>query len=80
MIYKLLNTDLPVSPSSTFPTVYLASLNYGNDSTNTNHMRQVFFAKLQVELRERGIEIEEHYPELYNQLCSYISATNEVER
>jgi len=39
-------------------------------------MRQVFFAKLQVELRERGIEIEHHYPELYNKLCDYISTNN----
>jgi hypothetical protein len=44
-------------------------------------MRQVFFAKLQVELRERGIEIEQHYPELYNKLCDYISSnTNNQER
>ena len=43
-------------------------------------MRQVFFAKLQVELRERGIEIEEHYPELYNKLCDYISSEGDPEK
>ncbi len=43
-------------------------------------MRQVFFAKLQVELRERGIEIEQHYPELYNKLCDYISTDNDNEK
>jgi hypothetical protein len=39
-------------------------------------MRQVFFAKLQVELRQCGIEIDQHYPELYHQLCDYMSSTN----
>jgi len=43
-------------------------------------MRQVFFAKLQVELRERGIEIEQNYPELYNKLCDYISPDNDDEK
>jgi hypothetical protein len=43
-------------------------------------MRQVFFAKLQVELRERGIEIEQHYPELYNKLCDYISPNSDNEK
>lgn len=42
-------------------------------------MRQVFFAKLQVELRERGIEIEQHYPELYHKLCNYISTNSQQE-
>ena len=42
-------------------------------------MRQVFFAKLQAELRERGIEIEEHYPELYHKLCDYLSPNESKE-
>ncbi len=59
--------------SDTYPTLYLTSVNYDDANNDHHHMRQVFFAKLQVELRERGIEIEQHYPELYNKLCDYIS-------
>lgn len=56
-------------------------MNYGNKtSPNTHHMRQVFFAKLQVELRQRGIEIEEHYPDLYNKLCDYISTSSDNDK
>ncbi|CAF1386229.1 unnamed protein product [Rotaria sp. Silwood1] len=82
-IHKLLDV-LPKSQSnsnssSTYPTLYLTSLNYGNNNNNY-HMRQVFFAKLQVELRERGIEIEQHYPELYNKLCDYISTNSDNEK
>jgi hypothetical protein len=51
-------------------------VNYDDANKDHHHMRQVFFAKLQVELRERGIEIEQHYPELYNKLCDYISTNN----
>jgi len=80
MIYKLLDTQPNSNPSSTYPTLYLTSLNYGDDQNNNYHMRQVFFAKLQVELRERGIEIEEHYPELYNKLCDYISSNTNQEK
>jgi hypothetical protein len=77
MIYKL--SDIQSNPNlpSTYPTLYLTSLNYSDDQNNTHHMRQVFFAKLQVELRERGIEIEEQYPELYHKLCDYISSRND---
>ncbi|CAF3996802.1 unnamed protein product [Rotaria sordida] len=84
-IHKLLdvipNSQLNSNLSNTYPTLYLTSLNYGNKNNNNNnhHMRQVFFAKLQVELRERGIEIEEHYPELYNKLCDYISTNSDNE-
>jgi hypothetical protein len=80
MIYKLLDTQPNSNPSSTYPTLYLTSLNYGDDQNNNYHMRHVFFAKLQVELRERGIEIEEHYPELYNKLCDYISSNTNQEK
>jgi hypothetical protein len=79
MIYKLLEIVPNLNSSSTYPTLYLTSLNYGDEKNNNNHMRQVFFAKLQVELRERGIEIEENYPELYHQLCDYISPNNNNE-
>lgn len=82
IVYQLLDIQPTPHPSSTYPTLYLTSLNYGeeNNADNAHHMRQVFFAKLQVELRERGIEIEEHYPELYHQLCDYISSSNEQEK
>ncbi|CAF3197242.1 unnamed protein product [Rotaria sp. Silwood2] len=79
-VHKLLdvlpNSELNSNSSSTYPTLYLPSLNYGNNKNN-HHMRQVFFAKLQVELRERGIDIEQHYPELYNKLCDYISTNSD---
>ncbi|CAF3392157.1 unnamed protein product [Rotaria socialis] len=84
-IHKLLetvpNSQAQANLPSTYPTLYLTSLNYGEkNNTNNQHMRQVFFAKLQVELRQRGIEIEEHYPELYNKLCDYISTTPDNEK
>ena len=77
IVYNLFNI-LPESQSNsyssdTYPTLYLTSLNYDTTKNDHHHMRQVFFAKLQVELRERGIEIEQHYPELYSKLCDYIS-------
>jgi hypothetical protein len=80
IIFKLLDILPNKNLSSTYPTLYLTSLNYDNNQTNNHHMRQVFFAKLQVELRERGIEIEQHYPELYNKLCDYISTDNDNEK
>jgi hypothetical protein len=80
IIYKLLDNVPKINSPSTYPTLYLTSLNYGDDKTNNHHMRQVFFAKLQVELRERGIEIEEHYPELYHKLCDYISSNHDDEK
>ena len=84
-VYKLLENSSssqvdPSSSSDTYPTLYLTSLNYDQAAVaDRHHMRQVFFAKLQVELRERGIEIEQHYPELYHKLCDYISTKSDQE-
>lgn len=74
MVFKLSENMHPTPIlSSTYPTLFFSSINYNSGDENNSHMRHVFFAKLQTELRERGIEIEEHYPELYNKLCDYIS-------
>ncbi|CAF3585271.1 unnamed protein product [Adineta steineri] len=73
------NSQSNIYSSNTYPTLYLTSLNYDDAINDDHHMRQVFFAKLQVELRQRGIEIEQHYPELYNKLCDYISAKSDHE-
>ena len=80
MNYPLSSTASSSIPSSTYPTLYLTSVNYRPNRPNNQHMRQVYFAKLQVELRERGIEIEEHYPALYSKLCDYLSADSDPEK
>ncbi|UJR31030.1 hypothetical protein I4U23_018539 [Adineta vaga] len=84
IVYKLVKSPLNYqenlhSSSDSYPTLYLTSLNYDHATEDHHHMRQVFFAKLQVELRERGIEIEQHYPELYHKLCDYISTNSNQE-
>lgn len=84
MIYKLSDQfpgipSVPIPPS-TYPTLYLTSMNFSNNQEKSHRMRHVFFAKLQVELRERGIDVEEHYPELYTKLCDYISPNADDEK
>lgn len=64
----------------TYPTLYFTSVNYTDNPEINHHMRHVFYAKLQVELRERGIEIERHYPELYHKLCDYIAPSDDQEK
>ncbi|CAF0923573.1 unnamed protein product, partial [Didymodactylos carnosus] len=77
--YKLIDTNLSQSQQSNNNTLFLTSLYENLNSIDITTTRHAYFANLQVELRKRGIEIEEHYPELYEKLCEYISSTETLQ-
>ncbi|CAF1524516.1 unnamed protein product, partial [Didymodactylos carnosus] len=73
--YKLVDINLQQYHQSNNSTLLLTSLYENSNGTDITTIRQAYFANLQIELRKRGIEVEEHYPELYEKLCEYISST-----
>ncbi|XP_015123994.1 uncharacterized protein LOC107046050 isoform X2 [Diachasma alloeum] len=56
-------------------TLVLTSLPENQGQNTTRRTREIGFTNIQRQLRQRGVSLRRHFPQVYTKLCSYVDGT-----
>ncbi|XP_011314089.1 uncharacterized protein [Fopius arisanus] len=56
-------------------TLVLTSLPENHGQNTTRRTREIGFTNIQRQLRQRGVSLRRHFPQVYTKLCSYVDGT-----